>query len=355
MKSERNNCFPKKGNFVLLKVVLWIFMGILYMGVSILIPSTSQNIYKELLLFLVLILSVYFNTSYLYSKFYKKNKVSYALLLSGTILGCMLLEISMFYKEYLTLTHTFGSANKVYAVILVFIFIRNLALFLFFLWIEYLNQLIVFYDKNEKIHHKEMALLIEKQEFEKQFSRKKLLSHFFFNIIEHFSASCLLNHKEKTADVELLDKLKFVLYYFLVDAEKDKTELNKELAFYKYYIDLEKFRKNNRIEIDLKVLGKPDDYTIIPLLFEPLIGNALKHTKHDGTGRIDIVVDATCFPKLVFRCKNNFCYSSANIVSSENGLKILQQRLDLCYTNKYTLDITQKDDLYDVTLLIDTE
>jgi LytS/YehU family sensor histidine kinase len=196
--------------------------------------------------------------------------------------------------------------------------------------------------------HKEIALLTEKQEFEKTFSRKKLLLHYFFNILDHFYAKILENH----TDSELLDKLKFVLYYFLVDVEKEKVELEKELVFYQYYIDLEKFRSKKNTEVNCRVVGQIDNYKIIPLLFEPLIGNALKYTKDDVTGWIDITIDASNFPFLNFHCKNNYAPCSSNIISSENGLKILEQRLELCYKNKYSMKINQNSDLYEVMLSI---
>jgi LytS/YehU family sensor histidine kinase len=216
------------------------------------------------------------------------------------------------------------------------------------LWLESFNQLILFYAQKEKIYQREMALLIEKQDFEKKFSRKKLLSHYFFNILEHLYTHSLLHHNNSV----LLDKVKFILYYFLVDAEKETVELDKELEFYKCYIDLEEFRNSHNVSVNFNVFGKTEDYTLIPLLFEPFIGNAMKYTKHDGTGWVDIKVDATRFPVLNFYCRNNYCYNSSNIVSSENGLKILTQRLELCYKNNYELKIDQNDDFYEVMLSV---
>jgi LytS/YehU family sensor histidine kinase len=140
------------------------------------------------------------------------------------------------------------------------------------------------------------------------------------------------------------------LYYFLVDAEKDKTEMEKEIIFYQYYIDLENFRYNNSISANVNVIGEIGDCFIIPLLFEPVIGNALKYTNHDSTGWVNIEFDFTQFPALHFRCKNNFSPHPENLVSSECGLKILKQRLELCYKNNYTLIINQEDDSFEVEI-----
>jgi LytS/YehU family sensor histidine kinase len=189
---------------------------------------------------------------------------------------------------------------------------------------------------------------MEKQEFEKKFSRKKLVPHYFFNILELIRGKTNNNR-------ELLNKVKFILYYFLVDAEQEKIELDKELDFYKYYIELEKLRHKEKISVNFSVLGKTENILILPLLFEPLIGNAMKYTIKDDTGWVDIIINTTCFPVLSFCCKNNYSQFLQKIVSSESGLKILRQRLELCYFNKHTLNIIKSDDFYEVTLSIELE
>jgi len=348
MKITKNNLFSKRKNILLFKIVLWISMGMYFLGVSILIPTTPESTYKEFIVFLFLAIVVNFYVSYFYPKVSKKKKWNYIVILIISIFCCIVFEMLMFYKEFSTMTHSFTNVRKIFFVICSYIFIRDLALFVFFLWVESFNQLILFYAKKEKFHQEEIELLIEKQQFEKNFSRKKLLSHYFFNILEYLYANSLINNN----DSELLNKVKFILYYFLIDAEKETIELDKELEFYKYYIDLERIKSKKYISVNINILGTTENYMIIPLLFEPLIGNAMKHTKHDGTGWVDINVDATSFPVLNFYCKNNYCYRSSKIVSSENGLKIIKQRLELCYKNNHAIKIEQSDDLYEVSLSI---
>jgi LytS/YehU family sensor histidine kinase len=176
-----------------------------------------------------------------------------------------------------------------------------------------------------------------------------LLPHYFFNILEHINIASLTENSNN----EIMDKIKFVLYYFFVDVEKEEIELDKELVFYKYYIELENFRRQKNISVSFNILGEPENFIIIPLLFEPLIGNAMKYTKYDGTGWVNIEIDALHFPVLKFHCRNNYSQLSSNITSSDNGLKIFKQRLGLCYKNKHTLEIIQNDDLYEVILSVE--
>ena len=351
MKTQKNNIYFKKINFLLFKFCLWVGIGLIFVNFSFLIPICSENKIKDLIVFFLLVIVVNIHTYYLYPTISKKSNVLYIISLIGSVFLCSLFEILISLEIFDPAYYTFLNKKQMCIVTLGAISIRNLALFAFFLWMEHFYRLILFLYKKDIIQQKEISLLIEKQDFEKQFSRKKLLPHYFFNILELIPVETSADNNNN----ELLNKIKFILYYFLVDAEQDKVELEKEVAFYKYYIELENLKHKQNIIVNFNVFGAVESYFIIPLLFEPLIGNAMKYTKKDGTGYVDINIDTTLFPILRFYCKNNYSPCSSNIVSSECGLKILEQRLDLCYKNNYTLNINQGIDSYEVVLSINLE
>jgi len=348
MKIDKKRIYFHKGNFLLFKIFLWVCTCLLFVSFSILIPTILSNLIEEFFVFFILMLTVNIHTSYLHKVVSKKSIFLYITLLTGSIIICVLFEMLLFSKS-IEEVYAFMDRKLSCFIIGSYITIRDFALFVFFFWVEHFNKLIHLSREKEKIHKEEMELLIEKHEFEKKFSRKKLLPHYFFNILEHMNIESLATKK----NTELMDKVKFVLYYFLVDAEKEKIELDKELAFYKYYIELEKVRYMKDISVKFNVFGVPENFTIIPLLFEPLIGNAMKYTNHDGTGWVDITVDALHFPLLKFYCKNNYSRCISKIISSENGLKIFEQRLDLCYKKKHTLTIKQEDNIFEALLSIE--
>ena len=348
MNTEKIILFFKKRNFLFFKLILWICAGILFFGFSIVIPTTSYNTVNEYIIFLCLVILINIYISFLYQIISKKSKLLYFTLLSCSILLCVLFEMFLFSKSFNDI-YAFVDKRNVFIFIFGYIALRNFALFIFFFWVENIQRTFLLLQEKENIHAKEIALLIEKQEFEKKFSRKKLLPHYFFNILEHINIDSLANNN----DNKLMDKVKFVLYYFLVDAEKEEVVLDKELMFYKYYIELENLRHQKNVFVTFNINGQIENFNIIPLLFEPLIGNAMKYTKHDGTGWVDINIDALHFPVLYFHCKNNYSQLSSNIISSDNGLKILEQRLALCYKNKHSLQIIQSNDLFDVTLSVE--
>jgi len=351
VKTQKNNIYFKKVNFLFFKLCLWVSFGFIFLNFSFLIPITASDNFRELITFLFLFIVINLNTSYLYPVVFKKNKGLYAVLFIASVLICSIFEIYLFSDVFDPSFFTFLDRNKLYIGIFCIVLFRNFAFFIFFLWVEYYNRLILLLYEKDEIKQKEIALLIEKQEFEKMYSRKKLLLHYFFNILELVQINTFIPNNKN----DILEKIKFILYYFLVDAEQERVELEKEIAFYNYYIDLEKLRHMERIPVNFIVTGQTENFFIIPLLFEPLIGNAMKYTKQDGTGCVDILIEATQFPVLKFYCRNNYFPRSANIVSSECGLKILEHRLELFYKNKYTLKTIQNDDFYEVTLTIEVE
>jgi sensor histidine kinase YesM len=348
MKAEKSNTFLIKRNFLFFKIFLWGGMCLIFTTNSVVIPTKPDSPWKELLVFLCLVFVINVFTSFLYPKLSKKRKWKYIVLGVVSILFCVCFEMFVFYKNFITIYYDSLVKNKLYLITVGYIFLRNAAFFGFFLWVEYYNRLILLFYENERIYQKERLLLHEKQEFEKKFSRVKLLPHYFFNILENVIVKPISSSDNRI----LLDKVKFILYYFLVDAEREKVDLEKELEFYKYYIELENLRHHNKIVVSFNILGQTEGVKIIPLLFEPLISNAMKYTKHDGDGKVEITVNTTRLPDINFYCKNNYSNQTTHIISSESGLKILEQRLELCYRKNYFYEVIQNADMYEVVLSI---
>ena len=349
MKPEKNNFLSKKIYFLLIKIVLWIIIGLVFTNISLIIPiNTDNSLIKEIIILFCLAVIVTFHTSYLYPTLLKRSRWGYIIIFLVSILCCAGLEIFIFYDNLVVAYNNFSNAKTIFLIAFIYTFIRDFGIFIFFQWVEYSNRLTLLYHQSEKVHQEEIVLLKEKQEFEKNYAKKTLLPHYFFNLLEYIGAN-LLNNKSNR---EVLDKFKFILFYFLVDADKELVELEKEIVFYNYYIELEKLRHPQKISVNFSVTGQLENFFIIPLLFEPIIGNAMKYTKQDDTGWVDILIDTTHFPYIKFRCKNNCLPYNTDSISAEKGLKIFQQRLDLCYKNNYSLKIDQNTDFFEVRLTI---
>ena len=139
----------------------------------------------------------------------------------------------------------------------------------------------------------------------------------------------------------------------LYETKSDSILLSKELEYIEKYVELQKIRTSNAHYVNYMVSGSAIGKTIAPMVFIPFIENAFKHTnnkKIENAITISIVIkDET----IEFLCENKFSLNN-NIKEEQNGLgnELIMKRLDLIYTEKHTLKVTNQNDLYSVHLTI---
>jgi LytS/YehU family sensor histidine kinase len=114
----------------------------------------------------------------------------------------------------------------------------------------------------------------EKVMAELQLLKAQVHPHFLFNTLNNIYSFSLEN-SPKTP--ELILKLSSLLSYMLYDCKGDLVLLEKELEVMKDYVDLERVRYGNKIEISWNIEGDIKDKYITPLLLLPFLENAFKH------------------------------------------------------------------------------
>jgi LytS/YehU family sensor histidine kinase len=131
--------------------------------------------------------------------------------------------------------------------------------------------------------------------------------------------------------------------------------LNKELEIIKGYIELEKMRYNERLDLKYDLIGDPASHKIAPLILLPFIENSFKHgASNDRTKpKIQIVlkVDLDC---LYLNVLNSVPVEKQNDADLGEGigLKNVRRRLDLIYPEMHTLDTHQRENEFEVNLKI---
>ncbi len=187
----------------------------------------------------------------------------------------------------------------------------------------------------------------EKTTAELQLLKAQVHPHFLFNTLNNIYSFSLL-HSPKTP--ELILKLSSLLHYMMYDCKAEEVKLEKEIEVMKNYIDLERERYGNRIEISWNVSGDVKDIMITPLLLLPFLENAFKHGIAEQIEKpklmVDIVVRNGVLSSTICNSKNNY------IPFSENGIGIdnVKKRLELLYPNRYELHIKNEEDLFTVFL-----
>ena len=200
---------------------------------------------------------------------------------------------------------------------------------------------------------KEERLKQEKQQerlqSELSFLRSQISPHFIFNILN--SIVYLIRSKSDLAEPVTI-KLSELMRYMLYESENAQIPLEKELSYLKNYIELQKVRFEEDVEINLKTEGEATTQIIEPMLMIPFVENAFKH----GVGMvlnpiIDIFLKTT-EKELFFTVKNKIAPETREGKDSSSGigLKNVNRRLELLYPNAHHLEILNEDGWFIVNL-----
>jgi LytS/YehU family sensor histidine kinase len=104
--------------------------------------------------------------------------------------------------------------------------------------------------------------------------KAQLNPHFLYNIFNTISAS-VPPENEKTR--HMIAELSDLFRYQLKASQVELVPLKEELDFVKKYLDLEKERFQERLEIDIDVDDAIMDEMVPPMLLQPLVENSVKH------------------------------------------------------------------------------
>lgn len=148
----------------------------------------------------------------------------------------------------------------------------------YFYWTETLRQ-----------QEREKALMQTAHTAELNTLKAQIQPHFLFNTLNSISSS-LPSSEEKTRT--LIAQLADVFRFAMNVTDKEKISLEKELAFIKSYLALEQYRFGDRLSITYNIDEGLSQYSLPPMVLQPLVENALKHgiAKSLEGGRITITI-----------------------------------------------------------------
>ena len=192
---------------------------------------------------------------------------------------------------------------------------------------------------------------LEKENAESQLAylRNQVSPHFFMNTLNNIHSLIDIDTEEAKESIIRLSKL---MRHLLYESENDKIPIQKEIDFFKNYVELMKLRYSDKVKINLILPAQLPDKSIPPLLFTSYIENAFKHgITYQQTSYIDIKFDYT-EDKLNFEIKNSNFKSIADTDTHGIGIENSRKRLDLIFGSNYELKIDDSDNNYIVKLSI---
>lgn len=184
------------------------------------------------------------------------------------------------------------------------------------------------------------ALVVDKFESEKiklsselRFLRSQISPHFLFNV--HNNLVSMARHKSDQLEPSLI-KLSGLMRYMLYEATVDKVSLATEVDYLQSYIELQKMRFDDDMDIQISIQYESNGEYIEPMLLIPLVENAFKH----GVSNVDkpfIQIELhTNDGLLSFDVKNRFATEAGSQDNDSGiGLDNLKARLKILYPKRH--------------------
>lgn len=212
--------------------------------------------------------------------------------------------------------------------------------FLFqFLGMAYFASIKLFIDYF-RLRLKNQQLTIEKKTSELNYLKSQTNPHFLFNTLNNIYA--LSRDKSDLAPESLL-RLSGILRYMLYETQTELVPAFKEISIMKDYIELEKIRYDQSLNIRFVYTTDNEKLEIPPLLMIPLVENAFKHgvseTMHNPFIHIDLAIGKNT---LRFDVTNSINETDSDAPVKESiGISNLRRQLELLFTG-YQLTIENR-------------
>ncbi len=200
-------------------------------------------------------------------------------------------------------------------------------------------------EKTKTLETKILETQLKLKEQELNYLKMQIHPHFLFNTLNTMYGFAL---KKADETPEMILKLSNLLDYLLYQVDKPFVLLLDEINHIKDYIELEKMRFNNTLEVNFKCNTILETTKIAPMLLLPFVENSFKH----GNLKNDVLViniDLSCTNgNIQFNIENT--HSNSRKTNKGIGLQNIQKRLDLLYKNNYCLNIDDTTPFFKVCL-----
>lgn len=198
-----------------------------------------------------------------------------------------------------------------------------LVFYFFDLWVRQLRQI-------EKAKR-------EKVEAELELLKSQVEPHFIFNTLNNIYYLAQKNHPNTG---EMIYRLAQLLSFMLYDSRKSLIPVEKEMDYIRDYVNLERIRYGEKLDISFNEFGTVKDILAPPLLLLPLIENAFKHgIAPVGAGWIRVDVSRRD-AMMVCKVENSMSLEAkpmANVEKSGLGLSNLRSRLEALFPENHEL------------------
>jgi LytS/YehU family sensor histidine kinase len=278
----------------------------------------------------------YFNAFYLYPRLLTRKKWGFYMV---WVVG---LIAALYHIKMLILVTWFPALAQAEAA-----FAFTMFPIVFFLLVSTMHRLVLDKLNHERERSRQQA---EQLSTELKFLRSQVSPHFLFNVLNNLVS--MARHKSNLLEPALI-KLSGLMRYMLYDSAGKKVTLSAETEYLNDYIELQRLRFGDRVDIRVDIRCDEPTAQIEPMLLIPFVENAFKH----GVGpmanpfiRIALKQDGR---KLHFRVENKFgAVASSSDKVSGIGLANVGARLNLLYPDRHELSVNDKNNVFEINLYL---
>jgi sensor histidine kinase YesM len=195
---------------------------------------------------------------------------------------------------------------------------------------------------------------LQKENIESQLQilKAQVHPHFLFNTLNNIYSKA---QNESPGSAKMIIELSHILRYVLEEGKKELVPLENELQMLIDYVNLEKLRYDDKLDVHVSIPGKTDDIYIAPLLLLPFIENCFKHgtSKMLNNPWVNLKMElqgTSLFMKLMNGKKPS---KDANNGRKGTGIENVKKRLDLLYQDRYNLQVNEDEEVFVVNLSIE--
>lgn len=283
---------------------------------------------------------------YLFTKRYWKFALYsfYALVFSSYIIALLIYTCLIFILKFDTNQMPPLSKNFFFILLLVLIVVGVIS------FVSVLNQNFKTATAYKELQNKILETQLQLKDQELHYLKRQIHPHFLFNTLNTIYGFAL-KQSQQTPDIIL--KLSNLLDYILYQVNKPMVSLKEEVLHIEEYIELEKIRFQDTLKVEFSASEIDQNIQVAPMLLIPFVENAFKHgSLVDGFLRIKIKVKVSG-SQLDFRIGNSFIVQNGEDRNGGIGLVNIRKRLELNYTDNYSLKNSLEDNWYKTELIID--
>lgn len=207
--------------------------------------------------------------------------------------------------------------------------------------------------------NKQQQILIrlneEKAKSELNLLKYQVHPHFLFNMLNNIYSTALIKSPETANQILHLSNF---IEYNLYHSKKELVPLKEEFDYLNNFIELQKIRLGDKLNVAIELPEESERLFIQPLLLLPIIENSIKHGVENSIQNSWIKIKTainTDHNELTIEVSNSTeepIQNRSNLEKGGMGLDNLKKQLKLYYPDKHLLNVFKEEGVFTVVLTL---